>query len=535
MNMEFHRSPELQRKRLLRLALQLLGRPGRAKPLGGVLRSRACSAAAEPTTERPVTSHTGVKVYASGAFEWPVVDPFGRFCTLEDYKAVRSKEHAASQAYMEKVKNREVPPPSDAIAYQYFGEGQWPYHDGSSFVGDPYVMSPEANEIFRPILRRMVADLRDHGGTYSTLAKEPKVINGWEAYVEPTRFEVEKKYMFQQHVLLAGLSNDLGLRPHDYMRWDGEGTLGIQVLLYRDKDGRFRAFENFGLRNNLALVSTEEPLKGNKDLHLDDALQEQLVELPSLEKSGMLWVIPHVPEGGEAEAKRMMDEVMPEDLCREFDAMRVDLHHCVASQTLKVDCNWKLLVDTFGEHYHLAALHPILGKIAVTNLSDYRTYGQGPEVRGGSPGGVWHGCVSNTKFTARVMAKGEVPEDRWDEPSVNSHCIHLYNLAPNVCFLVRPDGFLMNICYPGSHPGETIFVISQYVAHPPKTLKDLEKGLKVWKVAVDIFAFEDFWCCVRIQKNVETNPHAELVFGRNEPGLVDRHNYYERSIAGRHH
>ena len=35
-----------------------------------------------------------------------------------------------------------------------------------------------------------------------------------------------------------------------------------------------------------------------------------------------------------------------------------------------------------------------------------------------------------------------------------------------------------------------------------------------------------------MQRNFEASPHAEVIFGANEPVLVDRHHFYNNSFGG---
>ena len=46
--------------------------------------------------------------------------------------------------------------------------------------------------------------------------------------------------MFRESVLMAGFASDLK-NPNDYTRWE---VAGKSLLLTRDKEGKFRAFEN---------------------------------------------------------------------------------------------------------------------------------------------------------------------------------------------------------------------------------------------------------------------------------------------------
>jgi len=51
---------------------------------------------------------------------------------------------------------------------------------------------------------------------------------------------------------------------------------------------------------------------------------------------------------------------------------------------------------------------------------------------------------------------------------------------------------------------------------------------------LDVVATEDFPMLPRMQKNFEQNPHAELVFGRNEPCLRNMHTHFKAAVSGRY-
>ena len=61
------------------------------------------------------------------------------------------------------------------------------------------------------------------------------------AYLDPARFAAELRHVFREGALCAGFSTDLGGRPNDYQRYE---VAGKSILLTRDEEGRFRAFEN---------------------------------------------------------------------------------------------------------------------------------------------------------------------------------------------------------------------------------------------------------------------------------------------------
>ena len=70
---------------------------------------------------------------------------------------------------------------------------------------------------------------------------EPSVHNGWHSYVDPKRFDAEVQCMFREGVVCAGMAGDLR-EPNEIRRWE---VVGKSLLLTRDAQGQFRAFENW--------------------------------------------------------------------------------------------------------------------------------------------------------------------------------------------------------------------------------------------------------------------------------------------------
>eukprot|EP01047_Picozoa_sp_COSAG01_P090952 COSAG01_NODE_22671_length_846_cov_0.771084_1_plen_70_part_00 len=49
---------------------------------------------------------------------------------------------------------------------------------------------------------------------------------------------------------------------------------------------------------------------------------------------------------------------------------------------------------------------------------------------------------------------------------------------------------------------------------------------------MDLVVGEDFQLLDRMQRNFTTNPATEVVFGRHEPCLADRHRFFADSVQG---
>jgi phenylpropionate dioxygenase-like ring-hydroxylating dioxygenase large terminal subunit len=200
----------------------------------------------------------------------------------------------------------------------------------------------------------------------------PTVLNGHTTYADAARFAAEEQVLFRESPVIAGLSGDLPA-PNDYKRFE---VAGKSVLLTRDSDGIFHAFENACRHRAMELVPAEAPT-GNKQLHVcpyhawaygsdgallsvpfeqgftDDEGAEHatdrggLIELPSAERAGLLFVV--ATKISDAHFERMMAEVMPPELQAELEIAQLDGLMRVQSQDMVIDANWKLPVDTFCE------------------------------------------------------------------------------------------------------------------------------------------------------------------------------------------
>eukprot|EP01048_Picozoa_sp_COSAG05_P013220 COSAG05_NODE_1387_length_5007_cov_322.307253_3_plen_118_part_00 len=97
---------------------------------------------------------------------------------------------------------------------------------------------------------------------------------------------------------------------------------------------------------------------------------------------------------------------LPPALEAELAMFRLDKHHRVVQQTMSVDANWKLGVDTFCETYHFTKLHPSLKEDLVANTSVFRTFD------GASGHGSSSSCMTLGRHSTRLMAAG-LPQEEW--------------------------------------------------------------------------------------------------------------------------
>ena len=340
----------------------------------------------------------------------------------------------------------------------------------------------------------------------------------------------ERQVFFRDTPLFMGLTGDL---PQPGRFWADSQT-GLPILMTRDDEGVFRAFAN-SCRHRGAQVVPDGRGKGQRfscPFHAwtygsDGALlavnREQrfgtidkcahgLIELPAVERHGMLWVKP--TPGGEIDVDAMLSGL-------EDDMAHWDLgsHRYAASQLIEAPLNWKLAIDTFGENYHFDVLHrKTLADDLRGNLQTHDTFGP------------------NYRMVFAVIPRfeelGESTPNLAEWP-FRPATLCVYFVYPNTVFLV--DGGAVDVIriFPdGDNPGRSRTAHSFYVT--PETRQDyaghrFEERFEGFNAIVKE---EDYHVAASTQRSAEAGIQSHVLFGRNEPALLHYHNAH-RSGLGR--
>ena len=161
------------------------------------------------------------------------------------------------------------------------------------------------------------------------------------AYTCPEVAAKERELFFREHPQLIGLSGDLP-EPGSYLTMN---DFGIPLLATRDKDGQFRAFLN-ACRHRSVQVASEARGRKNvftcpfhrwsyantgKLLNIPDEAHfgsidkacHSLIELPSTEQHGLLWVHPN------PDATLDIEALLGVDLAAELASFKVQNHRLV--------------------------------------------------------------------------------------------------------------------------------------------------------------------------------------------------------------
>ena len=156
--------------------------------------------------------------------------------------------------------------------------------------------------------------------------------------------------------------------------------------------------------------------------------------------------------------------------------------------------NWKLVIDTFLESYHLSALHhSTVNPILHTNLGTFDAYGR------------------NLRMIAarRTIEKlRELPESEW---KLIPFSAVIYVLFPNTVLVMQGDHLETWHVYPaGDFPDESVMYISLYTPEPAKT----ESAQRHWDRNMDLLMAtvekEDFPLAEGVQRGFHSGAQDEI-------------------------
>jgi phenylpropionate dioxygenase-like ring-hydroxylating dioxygenase large terminal subunit len=278
----------------------------------------------------------------------------------------------------------------------------------------------------RDMLARMVANA---AANQTDRAEGPLAIPA-TLYTCPDRFALEQQRLFRELPLVAGLSQDIP-NPGDVMLFEAAGP---SILVGRAKDGTVRAFRNMCTHRGAKLLLGEEaactrklrltcpfhawtfdlegkliaqPGKAGFEGHPEG--RRDLIPVAAQEWDGLIFVQPE----GEMDLEAHLADFAP------VLAM-LELAHAEPVKRGHMDCaaNWKYALDTYGEGYHFASLHP--NNIGITHMSDVGVFDA-------------YGRHHRISFPTKAMADlAAIPSEQW--PTGDYGGVHF--LFPNTVIFV---------------------------------------------------------------------------------------------------
>ncbi len=368
-------------------------------------------------------------------------------------------------------------------------------------------------------------------------------------YTDPDLAQREWTVFFRKHPQLIGLSGDLP-GPNSFITVN---DFGVPVLATRDQSGRFRAFVNACRHRGVQLVAEQRGIKQhfccpfhgwqyNNDGALAAIPQEAmfgavdkachgLVELPAVEKYGLLWVHP------QADGKLDPDALLA-GFSKDIDAGAYGDYVFRGETTLDMALNWKLANDTFGENYHFSVLH--------RNTLARVLYGN-------------HGvCESSGRNFRSIFCRKTIdhmrtlPESEWD---LISNSLIVYFLFPNIQLIPGEGRVSLIKIYPDHHnPGRSISQVRTYFArsmldgieaaacchsanlitpenvYQPRQPGDILSPEAIMEIFNSTIERQDYAMGESQQRIAESGQLPFAIFGRNEPALQHFHECFRSAL-----
>jgi phenylpropionate dioxygenase-like ring-hydroxylating dioxygenase large terminal subunit len=342
-------------------------------------------------------------------------------------------------------------------------------------------------------------------------------------YVDQDRFEDEHEKIFMKLPLPLAPSAYLK-EPGSFVCRDG---FGQSVILTRDKDGKVHALVNSCRHRGSRVTEEAEPTKGRlmvcpyhawsydltgklvgvprREVFADlDKSELGMVKLPCVEKGGIIWV--KMDHEADDDFSHVSDQ-----LTTDLDALGVADMHLFALRKHEIEGNWKLILDTFLEGYHVIRLHAkSLGAMyedTIVKVDRLGSHLRQTSARMGFTKDMLNGREESIDDLRRVVT-------------------YVYTLFPNAAFIFSQDYCNLLIMQPKGM-GKTIvhnFMLTNLDPQGEKLRAKWEKSLEL----TDGVAFpEDFAASAATYQGLKTGVVKELMIGGMEVAMEHFHDILE--------
>lgn len=373
---------------------------------------------------------------------------------------------------------------------------------------------------------RLIEGLMAHLDNGTNVDAGVQLKNPVSCYLSEDLAGREWETFFQRYPQVMGLSGDLS-EPESFFT---SNELGKPILCTRGRDGIFRAFLN--VCRHRATVVEEEPrgckkrftcpfhawaydhegkLVGiPKEEHFGrvDRKERSLVELPAVERYGLLFVSP------DPTASFDVDSLLG-DLGPELENWKLD--QFARNNGVRYDhpMNWKLAIDTFGETYHFNSLHRnSLAEGFYGNVQMYDRYERN------------HRMMLCMRSIDDLRTK---PQNRWN---ILEAALPVYYLFPNIQLLIGGDGPILVRVYPcGANPEQSFSEISFYTESSEPNAERLALNAMRMHSFAAVIQNEDYVAAESGHRGAKSGAQEYIVFGRNEPALHHYHNTYRQALG----
>ncbi len=346
-----------------------------------------------------------------------------------------------------------------------------------------------------------------------------------ENYFDKDRWQLEMKQIFRRLPLLMASTAELP-KPGD---WKAMTAATVPILLCRTKNGQVKAFFNMCSHRGAQIMAegrgnthrftcpyhawsydTEGQLTSiysNKEFGELDKQCHSLIELPCLEKAGLIWVI--LDQNSSLSIQDFLCNY--DEMLAHFDF--ANWHH-FAHQTIKGP-NWKIAYDGYLDLYHLPILHKDTFGSDYPNKANY--YSWGPHQRVAGP-------------DSSLSQYEQLDESQWP---VNQLLNGVWTIFPHISIASFDGGgrsIMLSQLFPGETPS-TSYTIQHYLMEKTPTEEQAEAAKSQFEFLKYVVEQEDYATGIKQQTALESGGKDHVMFGRNEGGGQRFHEWVERLIA----
>ena len=372
-------------------------------------------------------------------------------------------------------------------------------------------------------LIKRIFDLMEREATDLAPAVETNPVR---AYTDPAQLALEQENLFRGLPLLVALSGQIP-NPGDYLT---ETVAGLPVLAVRGDDARVRAFlnvcrhrgapvaEGCGAKRRFTCpyhgwsYDRDGRLASVPQAHWFDRLDKGshgLVPLPVEERDGLIW-LRAARDGAGLDLDAHLAGVDAD-----FASFGLAGYVPYATRTFRRRMNWKIVIDTFLESYHLPILHRgSVDPIFLSNRLPLDFFGR-----------HWRAILARRS----IVELRTRPERDWD---ILPYTAVIYVLFPNTVFLIQLDHVEIWRVYPVAGDVDHCDVHFTFMVPELPTNAGARRHWRSnWELAIHTVETEDFQLGEKIQRGFHSGAQEVVTYGRHEPALGHFHRTVRREIG----
>jgi phenylpropionate dioxygenase-like ring-hydroxylating dioxygenase large terminal subunit len=357
------------------------------------------------------------------------------------------------------------------------------------------------------------------------MGAEPHV-NRVSTYTSPNQLERERARLFRREPLFLGLSSDASGAGAYFTHVDS----GVPILVVRAPDGGLRAFLALCRHRGAQIVSGAGKAPGRFTCPYHGwayAEDGRLIARPCAEGfSGVpietlsLKALPVAERHGMIFARAAAGDAIDVDAHlggaeRELAALGLESYVAFARHETERAMNWKVVMDTFLEAYHVPSLHHRSLSAAIL----------------GSPA-AWDAfgrCGRMIAVRRSLVEARRRPQSEWN---LLRHAVVLYQVFPNTMLIHQVDHIEVVQSYPGAAGPDSAKIVYSLYTPAPVTADGARRHFQAnFDVLVGAVEDEDFQIAEQMQRGFRADEGATVIYGRNEPGLAHYHRMIDAALA----